>query len=76
MAWYMHMLMRILTQLCTATCKVLMHWCMKQLLLTSLHAVLDGLGGVPGCGPGGDMDPVLAVSVNERGIQGNETLQV
>ena len=49
---------------------------MKQLLLTSLHAVLAGLGGVPGCGPGGDMDPVLAVSVSERGIQGNETLQV
>ena len=39
----------------------------KQLLLTSLPVVLDGLGGVPG----GDMDPVLAVSGSERGIRGN-----
>ena len=58
----------------TATCKVLMHRCMKQLLLKSLPAVLDGLGCVLGCGSGGDVDPILAVSGSERGIQGNETL--
>ena len=31
---------------------------------------------VPGCDPDGDMDLVLAVSGSERGIQGNETLQM
>ena len=68
----MHMLMHIHMQLHTATCIVLMHWCMKQLLLKSLPAVLDGPGGVLGGGPGGDVDPVLAVSGSERGIHAGE----
>ena len=55
-------------QLRTATCKVLMYQCMKQLLLKSLPAVLDGLGCVLGCISGGDVDLILAVSGSERGI--------
>ena len=62
--------MCILTQLRTATCKVLMHQCIKQLLLTSLPAVLGGLGGVPGCGPGGG--PVLVVSGSKKGKHAGE----
>ena len=73
MRTYIH----ILTQLRTATCKVLMYQHIKQLLLTSLPAVLGGLGGVLGCGPGdgpGEWGAVLAGSGSERGIQGSETL--
>ena len=69
MRTYIH----ILTQLRTATCKVLMHQYIKQLLLTSLPAVLGGLGGVLGCGPG-EGGAVLAGSGGVRGIQGSETL--
>ena len=76
MAWYMRMLMRIrtYTQLCAATIVLysthaLVHETAAAKVL--IPAVLDGLGGVLECGPGGDMDPVLAVSGSERGIQGN-----
>ena len=54
-----------------------MHQYIKQLLLTSLPAVLGGLGGVLGCGPGdgpGEGGAVLAGSGSVRGIQGSETL--
>ena len=72
----MRILMRILMQLRTATCKVLMHQYIKRLLLTSLPAVLGGLGGVPGCGPGGGLGgrggPVLVVSGSERKIHAGE----
>ena len=84
----MRILMCILTQLRTATCKVLMHQYIKQLLLISLPAVLGGLGGVPGCGPGGSPGgvpgcgpggglgggggPVLVVSGSERKIHAGE----
>ena len=72
----MCILMRILTQLRTATCKVLMHQYINRLLLASLPAVLGGLGGAPGCGPGGGPgdggDPVLVVSGSERKIHAGE----
>ena len=62
---------RILTQLRTATCKVLM----KPVHKTA--AVLAGLGCVLGCGAGdgpGGGGAVLAGSGGVRGIQGSETL--
>ena len=68
---------RIVTQLRNATCIVLMHRCMKQLLLTSLPAVLNGLDCVLGCGPGdgpGEVGAVLAESGSEREIQGSESV--